>query len=133
LNSQQLSLWFWNLRLIFRDIPQKTQSVVSSCNTGYTLIKPEIMTDQSTRTNFPDAVISFNYDGKNYSGKIMSSINSEGTYHWFVTEEEDLKSKLGDTIAFKVNEGGLQPVYFSSTHLELMEVIQKVVSENVDW
>jgi hypothetical protein len=54
---------------------------------------------------------SFELDGDTYSGHIISSTTIEPHFHWFMFEDHTVISKYGDSIAFKVKDGELLPLY----------------------
>lgn len=54
---------------------------------------------------------SFEYKGRKYSGHIVSSTDIIPHFHWFVFDDREIIEKYGDSIAFKVVNGKILPLY----------------------
>jgi hypothetical protein len=54
---------------------------------------------------------SFEFEGMTYNGHIVSSTSIEPHFYWFMFKDEFAIRKYGDSIAFKMQEGRLVPLY----------------------
>ena len=66
--------------------------------------------------------LSFVYDGKEYRGHIISSTTLQPHFHWFMFDDGWAIAQYGDSIAFKVDNGKLIPLY----HLTAPDFVQAV-------
>lgn len=75
---------------------------------------------------------SFIHDEVTYTGYIISSIDLEPHFHWFVFDDVEVISKYGDSIAFKQEDGKLIPVYHLTSPMfvqAVLECVQKNINE----
>lgn len=54
---------------------------------------------------------SFHFEGNTYNGYVVSSTDILPHFHWFVFEDRKVIAKYGDSIAFKVVNDELTPLY----------------------
>ena len=66
--------------------------------------------------------ISFVYEGESYSGYVVSSTDILPHFHWFMFDDPKVIARYGDSIAYKVEEEKLVPVY----HLTSPEFVKAV-------
>lgn len=73
----------------------------------------------------------FSFQGKKYSGHLISNTDQEDQYYWFVFDDDELIEKLGDAVAFHVKSGIALPVYTYSRFADLVMQLQTLVQEYV--
>lgn len=77
----------------------------------------------------PNERVMFEYNGRTYSGYIVSSNDIQPHFYWFLFEDQELISKISDSIAFMSVDGKLKPVHTYTTHRELVHEVQKAVEK----
>jgi hypothetical protein len=76
--------------------------------------------------------IRFEYNGREHSGKIISSTNIEPHYHWFYFTDTEIKTIIkDDCIGFKKTDRGLRPTRIYTTHTELVEQVRSIVEKHI--
>lgn len=68
----------------------------------------------------------FVHKGITYSGYIISSTDLDPHFHWFVFDDVNVIAKYGDSIAFKLEDGKLIPVYHLTSPLFVQAVLDCV-------
>lgn len=77
--------------------------------------------------------IVFEYKGRRHSGQLISSTNLEPHYYWVYFTDEVIKRLLhDDCIGFKQRGNGLQPTKTFTVHHELVELIKKIVENQIN-
>lgn len=71
--------------------------------------------------------IYFDFNGKTYSGYLLSSEKEDSKYFWFVFNEEEMSDLFGDTIAFHIQGEELLPVYQYTNRASFIEYLRKKV------
>jgi hypothetical protein len=75
--------------------------------------------------------VSFVYEGIRYTGHVVSSTRIEPHFHWFMFEDAEAIQQYGDSIAFKVENGALIPLYHLTAPL-FVKAVQECVQEYLD-
>ena len=76
--------------------------------------------------------VSFVFEGINYVGYLVCSTDILPHFYWFVFEDAAVIATYGDSIAFKLEEGELIPVYHLTSPLfvnAVKECVQKCIDE----
>jgi hypothetical protein len=71
----------------------------------------------------------FTFQGKRYSGHIISNKDRADDYYWFVFNDDELIELFGDSVAFQVRKGVAQPVYTYSRFADLILQLQTLVQQ----
>lgn len=56
------------------------------------------------------STIKFDFNEKEYSVKVISSLDVKPCYHWVLFEDEELKGQLGEDLALIEKEGKIEAV-----------------------
>ncbi len=76
--------------------------------------------------------IHFEYKGRQLSGHIISSTNIEPHYHWVYFNDTYMEAMIkDDCIGFKRTGNMLYPTKVYTSHLDLVEKVQKIVEQNI--
>ena len=80
-----------------------------------------------------EQVLRFNYNGKEYSGYLISSFNIIPHYHWFFFHDQSIKSLVGDEIVFTEQDGKFIPVrpVLAEKHQDLYNSVQTVIEKHL--
>jgi hypothetical protein len=73
---------------------------------------------------------SFEFEGRKRYGHIVSSTRLQPHFHWFMFEDADLVAVYGDSIAFKVQDQQLIPVYHLTSPI-LVDAVKRCVEQNI--
>lgn len=78
-------------------------------------------------------VISFSFNGKVYTGNILSSLEMTPHYHWIIFRQPEIQEVLGDEIAFVVKDAELRPVntFLANKNKELFQQIQSAMQKHL--
>ena len=78
-------------------------------------------------------VIHFSFNGKEYAGTILSSLDMIPHYHWVIFRQPEIQEILGDEIAFVVKNAELRPVnsFLANKNKELFQQIQSAMQKHI--
>ena len=74
---------------------------------------------------------SFDFEGRTYTGYVVSSTDIEPHFHWFVFDDRNVVAQYGDSIPFKIEEGKLLPQYHL-TSPDFVAAVQTCVQQFID-
>lgn len=75
----------------------------------------------------------FEFEGVSYCGHIVSSTSIEPHFYWFMFEDEHAIRTYGDSMAFKMHNGKLIPLYHLTSPqfvAAVQECVEKALSKN---
>jgi len=75
--------------------------------------------------------VSFDFQGITIAGYIISSTDMQPHFHWFLLEDANLIERFGDGIAFKEDNGKLEPVRLLPKHRDFIVEVRKCVEQNI--
>jgi hypothetical protein len=80
-----------------------------------------------------DDAIKFSFNGKEYTGSILSSLDITPHYHWVIFKDPEMQEVLGDEIAFVVKNAELKPVntFLANKNKELFQQIQSAMLKHL--
>jgi len=80
-----------------------------------------------------ESVIRFSFNGKEYTGNILSSLEMSPHYHWVIFRQQEIQQVLGDEIAFIVKNAELTPVnsFLANKNKELFRQIQTAMEKHL--
>jgi hypothetical protein len=78
-----------------------------------------------------DEKVSFVYNGKRYTGQVVSSTRLEPHFHWFMFDDPEAIEQYGDSIAFKIENGVLIPLYHL-TAPDFVSAVHRCVQEYLE-
>jgi hypothetical protein len=78
-------------------------------------------------------VIRFSFNGKEYTGNILSSLDIIPHYHWVIFRQPEIQDVLGDEIAFVVKNAELRPVntFLANKNKELFQQIKSAMQKHL--
>ncbi len=78
-------------------------------------------------------VIKFSFNGKEYTGTILSSLDMTPHYHWVIFKQPEMQEILGDEIAFIVKNAELRPVisFLAHKNKELFQQIRNAMEKHL--
>lgn len=76
-------------------------------------------------------VITFNYQGKTYSGELIASTNMQPHYYWLSFNDSELKERIGESIAFMQNGDRIELVYTVTNNQDIVDVVKMAVAEKL--
>ncbi len=77
--------------------------------------------------------IYFHYNGKRYSGYVVSSLEKQPYYFWFNLNDTELIEEIGDdTITFQFQEGKLAPTHLRAKTAALVHEVQQAIQISID-
>jgi hypothetical protein len=71
--------------------------------------------------------LSFQYQGKSYTGYVIDSTDSEPHYYWLFFHDVELVKKFGDSIGFKMKNGQLVPTQRHDEDPAFVETIRELI------
>lgn len=77
--------------------------------------------------------LTFWHDGKEYAADVVSSENLQPHYHWLLFRSDDMKTALGEDVAFVENDGNLKSVHpsLARRNQELFESIRAALQQHL--